>query len=272
MAYGIVFDGIPYMWVTDHEGDGLLGTTWIGAYETASAWEEAGSRSVLPGLKVANVSRGQVNFKTGLPESTSATFEIVDFDGTLRTLFAVEGKTKVPLAERVPSGTASLDATLIVDDATTPIDPADHYIGLERIGPSRQRRFFFPFPFQGIGLHHQLNPNTQDDLYPIGPPIVPVSTDPIIWEGRWCALYRIYRDTDHASAGAASWPHWGDQYDGGGLVWMGVVRDAGEVDGSGTWRISCYGPESWLRRQLGTFDHDWMPVAEAIVSLSNEER
>lgn len=278
LAYALFIEGIPYVWVTDHPNEALLGSgnaTWIGEYEETSVWEVQGERTVLPGLKVGQLERGRLNFKTGQLESTAAEFTIHDFDGVLPGLFAVEGKTKVPLGERVPPGVTDLDATLIVVDATTPIDPADHYIGIERIGPGRERRFFYPFPWQGIGLHHQHHANAQqDELEPSdnGPPVVPVSTEPIIWEGRQVALYRLYRDTDSTSADWQSWPLWDDQHDGGGLVWWGVVRDAGEVDASGTWKISCYGPESLLRRKLGTFDHGWMNVADATVALSTEER
>lgn len=279
-AYALFVEGLPYVWVTDHPGDALLGSgasSWIGRYEDAVAWETVGERTVLPGLVVPSLARGNLNKKTGLFESTSADFEIIDFDGTLATLFATEGQDEYQLGQRIaPSQTAAANPLTVfpveggVTGPGTTINPAGYNVGLERLGPARERRYFFHIPVQGIGLHHQVNPNSQDPT--TGPPRIPVTTSPVVFAGRHAALYRLYRD-DSLGESYLAWPTWDDQHDAGNLVWMGVMRDVGEYRGDRSWRLSFYGPESMLRRDLGTLDTaEWMSVSNVEIALADHER
>lgn len=284
----LLIEGVAYGFVSNHYLDVLRGSgasSWIGQYEGDAAYtdhETTGQRIIVGGLQLPReIRRGQLNPNTGILETTQLTFEIQDVAEILPTLFAPEGKdevtgvdfTPVLLAERVPPGTTALDATLQVGNpgsgSVTTIDPAGLYLGIERLGPARERRWFFPFPFQGIGLHHHVHADAQADD---GPPIVQVSSEPIVWAGRTVALYRLYRDPDGNPASYTSWPHLGEQYTAGALEWWGVLQDRGEYDGK-SWRIQAFGPESLLRRRMATIDAGgWWPVNDAAITLSADER
>lgn len=284
-AYALFIEGLPYVWVTPHSTNGtsesLLGSgisSWIGIFENAVAHETVGQRQVLRGLVVPDgLKRGQLNRKTGLFESTGATFELIDHDGILGDLFANEGKTEYELGQRLPPDQDAAPNPLLVFSVAggtvgpaASIDPAGYNVGIERIGPARERRYFMPLPVEGIGLHHQVNGTAQDET--VGPAPIPVTSSPTVFAGRMVCLYRLYRDTTLADS-AAGWPRWDLQYEAGGPEWMGVLRDQGEYLGDGTWRLDCWGPESLLRRQLGTIDGaGWMPVASVDVALSDEQR
>lgn len=273
-AYMLAVEGLPYLWVTDHPGDALLGSgasSWIGRYESAAGWETVGERTVLPGLTVPSGLGGHLNPKTGLFESTGADFGIIDYDGTLASLFATEAAQIGKLNERIPPSQTALGASVIVDGAAE--DLADYNIGIERLGPARERRFFFPFPIQGIGLHHQVNLDAGDDaVFTDQSPVpVPVTTSPIVFAGRLCTLWRLCRD-DSLGESYLAWPSW-DQYAATDWVWQGVMRDAGEYTGGRNWKIQCYGPESILRRNIGGNETDgWMQITSASTSLEEHER
>ena len=229
-AYMLTIDGLPYAWVTDHHGDALLGSgngSWIGVYEDAAAWETVGQRTVLPGLVVPDgLARGALNKKTGLFESTGADFKIIDHDGTLATLFATEATTIGKLGERIAPSQTALGASIIVDGSA--IDLADYHVGIEAIGPARERRAYHHLPIQGIGLHHQVHVDAADDAIfaDQSPQPVPVTTSPLVFAGRRASLWRLYRD-DSLGESYLAWPSW-DQYSASEAVWLGVMRDAGE--------------------------------------------
>lgn len=280
-AYGLAIEGLPYIWVTDHPDDALLGSgagSWIGRYEDAVGWETVGQRTVLRGLKISSlsgISRGQLNPKTGMLESTGHNFEIVDYDDVLTSIFATEGQEIGKLGERIAPSQTALDATLIVSGLTAgnPINPANYHVGIEHIGPSRERRHFYSLPIQGIGLHHQVHLNAAGD--PVGaslsPPPVPVTASPHVFAGRLVTLWRFYRDGT-IGTNYLAWPSW-DSYAATDYEWIGVMRDAGEYKGDRTWTIQCYGPESLLRRTLGGGEHDdWLPIQSATISLDTDER
>lgn len=276
VAYGLAIEGLPYIWVTDHVGDVLLGSgsnSWIGQYEQDAlytAHETVGQRQVLAGLKMpSRLPKGNLNPKTGQLETTQATFDLVDLDGILPALFASEGKDFDTLGQRVAPGTSALAASVIIDGADT-VDPADRYFGIERIGPARERAWFSPFPWQGIGYHHLCNTNSPDDSQ--GPAPVRVSAEPIDHAGRRVVLWKLYRNTSGVSASIEDWPHWGEQAQLLQPEFVGVMRDAGEYRGDGTWRISCFGIESLSRRRMGTYDMGWTTIASAEVTLTDEQR
>lgn len=288
-ALALFIEGVPYVWVTDHDdaNEGAFGTllgsgpgSWMGSYETEGAYsthEVTGQRIVVPGLKMpGSVSKGKLDPDTRMLESSSVTFEIVDLDGILAGLFASEGKDHEILGERIAPGFSAPDATTIVQGLQT-VDVANGYVGIERFGPSRQRRFFYPFPFRGVGLHHQCY-SASDPASLDGPaPTIVQTADsaavgPLVWAGRQVALYRLYRDPNADPEDPASWAHWGEQFDAGALEWWGVLKDRGEIVNGATWRIQCFGPESLLRRKMATIDMGWMPVSTTTFSLSEEER
>lgn len=272
-AYILFVEGLPYAWVTDHDDDELLGTDWISLHEAASSHEVVGQRQVLPGLVVPDpLPIGALNRKDGLLEKTTPSFKILDESGILAALFANEGKEEYTLAQRLaPTTTAASNPIIVapveggVVGPSTSIDPANMNVGIERIGPNRERRFFYPLPTQHLGIHHQVNGDSQDST--MGPAPIPVTTEPTIFQGRMCALYRLYRDPGRS--GFAAWAPWYEYRP----IWVGTMRDQGQYLGNREWRIDCFGPESLLRKQLGTVDTaGWMSVSNVELALSDEER
>ena len=274
-ALGVWIEGLPYIWVTDHTGDVLLGSgsnSWIGQYEQDAAYtahETVGQRTVLGGLKMPErIDRGRIDPKTGRLDSTLLTLEIIDEADVLPTLFAAEGKPFNVLGARIAPGTSALGAFVTVEGAGT-VTPADRYFGVERIGPARERAWFFPFPWQGIGHHHQVHQNAQSTQG--GPPPVRVSVDPIDFVGRKVVVYRLRRDNADQSAAVGDWPHWGEQHALGPPEFVGVMRNVGKYAGDRTWRIECFGGESLLRRRMGTYDSSWMNIDSAPIALSSDQ-
>lgn len=274
-ALAIFIEGIPYIWCTDHPGDVLLGSggsSWIGSYETEAAYsahEQTGQRIVVGGLRwPTQLQRGKLNPNDGMLESTAATIEILDFDGIIPGLLASADKDPEILAQRVAPGTTAVTATLDVEQAPGTIDPASMYLGIERLGPARQRRWMYCHPWQGIGLHHHQHAEAAIEG---GPPLVPVTTQPLVWAGREVSIYRLYRDPDGNPDSYTSWYHWGQQYAAGNLEWHGVLQDRGEFDGV-KWSLRCFGPESRTRRKLGTIDCGWMQVNSAANTIPEEHR
>ena len=270
-AYGVTIEGLPYMWVTDHPDDGLLGTgsgSWIGDYESANtAHEQLGQRTVLPGLEFSDgPSRGDLDFKTGLLRTTGFGFNIVDYDSVVPKILADEGKGEGidVLSQRLAPGTAALPATVIVRGGAV-VDPANKHLAIERIGPARQRRWLYSLPIQGIGFDHQTHQDSASDFD--GPPAIPITDSPVAFAGRLVTLWRFYFDNT-----TGLWPLWDDQHDAGALEWFGIMRDAGEFDGGSTWTIRCHGPESMLRRQLGSYDFGWSSINQVSNSLTESER
>lgn len=271
-AYLLVIEGLPYAWVTDHPGNGLLGSgagTWMGASETAIGSPEiVGARTVLPGLKLPGaIALGSLDLKSGMLQSTAASFEIVDFGGELLELFANEGKPHKILSQHIPPGITPIVASIRVGVALT--TAANKYIGLEKIGPNGERRQFPCFPLGQLAGYQHVPGGKADD----GPPPVTVSDAPLDFAGRGVALYRLYRDTTMGPDGYTSWPLWRVQHDAGGLVWWGTLRDTGELSGDRSWRLTCGGPDSLLRRRLGTLSpYEPRNVEMAELSLGADER
>jgi len=270
VAYLLAIEGIPYLWCTDHTGGVLLGSgsnSWISLYEGDAQFtghEDIGQRQVVAGLRMPRqLSRGELNPKTGTLETTTVTFDLLDVDGFLPRLFASEGKDADVLSARVAPGTTAIAGNLTIQGGdVTPA--AEKYIGLERLGPAGERAWFNPFPWQGIGHHHQV----ANDI-PNGPPKTLVSEEPLQFAGRRCALYRLTRRIQPGSVSHADWAPWHEQ---GGPEWFGVLRDTGEYRANATWSIGAFGPESLLRRRMGTFDSSWTRVSGAEVTLTDEQR
>lgn len=277
-AYILFIEGHPIAYVTDHIGDSLYGSgagTWIGSSESALS-ETVGERTVKGGLIMPSTlpTGPKLNPKTGMFDVTTVTFRLLDYDNTLQSLFATEGKDADYLAQRIAPGTSALSSTIAIQGGQT-VDPADKYIGIERIGPNRERRMFPVLPLapfgQLIGYEHAVNQNAQDDEE--GPPRVLVSDDPIVWDGRMVAVYRLYRDLDSADESYSSWPTWDEQYEANPPVFLGTLTDRGMVDGGRSWELKCKDASSLLRKQLNKYTHsEWMRVASSTVTLDLQQR
>lgn len=264
-AYLIAFDGLPDMFVTGHPGEGLIGSgagSWIGSWESGEGL--AYTRTVHAGLIMpGSLEKERLDLKTGMPESTGATLTLVDFDGTIASMFAQEGKDYDLLGENIPPGTSALGASVNVQGGGT-VNPRGRHIGHERIGPSGERVYLSCLPFTRIGPHHAVNVFGQQDE---GPSPIKVSVDPIDHAGRWCTVYRLYRDPH-----TGEWPSWGDQYVANGYEFLGKLLDHGELGGDRKWTVKCSGVESILRKTLNNHAmSSWMTI-EPTLNLNDDER
>ena len=269
-TYVLFIEGIATAYTNDESGD-LAGsglTSWIGVSEQAiinggGSDEVIGERTVKRGLQLPSKIPFSVDPKTGQLGDSPLTFKILDLDASLRTLFATAGKTSDILFEYVPAGTTALDATLTINNTTTTVDPADKYIGIERIGPNRERNFFPVFPDVAMpGPEHFVN-----SITPTEPGAIQVSDEPIQFAGRRVALYRIYKDHHDQTGTYDPWPDWLEQFQAGGLVWWGVMEDAGTYEGADMWSIRCLGPSALLQKPIGIRSnmHDGVKISAPLV-------
>ena len=279
-AYVLFIDGLPYAFATDANFNattpafGLLGSgasSWIGVSES-SLGETVGQRTVKAGLVMpGTIPIGRIDLSTGMLEATSVTFKLIDYDGTVASLFCNEDADYDVLSQDIQpaSGTLAGAAAIAIQGAQT-TDVRGKYIGLERIGPTGQRSYFSCFPFPRIGPHHAVNVYQQDGNK--GPAPIRISADPMDHAGRWCALYRVFRNGVTAGAEYLKWPKWSDQHYYGGLVWWGRLDDGGQLTGDRTWEIRARGPESFLKKALNTNQiSEWMPITSVDTTLSTEE-
>lgn len=253
-AYVLFIDGIQYAFATEHEDGALLGTgsgSWIYASsQDISGKEATHNREVLPGLLLpSSFSIGELELDDGQLRRGSVNFEIQDLGGTVLDLFSTENKPYDVLGQDIAAGTSNLGTSYTGSPQSVTINPQGRYIDLERIGSGGQRRVFPFIPDNDlVGYSHITFPGGDSGI----PDEIRVSDDPILWEGRLCALYRIYRDPEGDNSGISDWTLWGDAYDAGDLVWWGVCRGIESATPWGKVRISCFGPEGLLSRKLGT--------------------
>lgn len=261
VAYAIAFDGIEYIWVTGHADEGLLGSgsgSWIGDYEDAIG--DTYRRTVLAGLKMPTTLRlEELDEKRGTLEQQTQTIQLVDFDDVVAAMFGRDGKDFDLLAEVIQPGTSALGTSVAVQGGDT-VNPRGRFVGLERIGPSGERVDFSCLPFTRIGPQHVSF--YADD----GPPPVRISSQPIDHNGRWFALYRLYRDPF-----TGEWPHLGLQYEGGGLIAVGKLLDNGTITGDRVWSLQLAMRESLLRRTLNLNSPTEWFVPSVSASLSADE-
>ena len=263
-AYLLAIQGLPYLWTTDGSGT-LSGTgvdSWIYDQETALGWAHA--RTVLPGLVLGRGIGESIDLKSMLLDTRTVSFDLIDYGGELVEIFASDGLQYDLLGEDISPGTSTLGTSIILQGGST-TNPRSRYIGLEAIGPTGQRNWYSPWPFDMIGPRHRsaglMGPED-------APPAVPVSTTPVVHQGRIVTLWRIHRD--RALSGAESWQTWSSAHDDGDQIWLGTLLDRGEIYGDKTWRIQCSGTASLLTRTLG---RPGRPVTiSAPLSLSVDER
>lgn len=271
--YVLFIEGLSDAYTNDATG-ALVGSglgTWIGDCETAIGGNEIlGSRRVLPGLIVPDSVSFRLDIKSGTLQPSPATFQILDVEDTLATLFATEGQASNILGEHIPAGTSALGSSVQTVDGAGTVDPRGRWIGLEKIGPNGERRQWPAIPFDLVGYDHPVHAGAEP---PAGLPPVLISSVPLEFAGRPCALYRIYADPTHPSGPEdyAAWYTLDEAFAAGDLVWWGVLRDAGQVSGNGVWALDCHGPDKLLAKTLNTRStSQWMRVS-AELTLATEE-
>lgn len=252
--YVLFVEGLPDAWTNDATG-AITGSglgTWIGASEIAVGGREIlGTRRVRPGLIVPDVVSFSVDPKSGSLQPAPLTFQILDLDDSLATLFATEGQDSEILGERVAPGTTNLGASVQTIGGSGTTDPRGRWIGIEKIGPSGERRQWPALPFDLVGHDHPVHAGSDP---PAGLPPVLISDVPLEFAGRLVSLYRIYNDPSAPSGPTdyTSYYTWDECHAAGDLVWWGVLQDAGRVAGSKVWGLDCHGPDKLLSKLLGT--------------------
>ena len=240
IAYLWVVEGWPCAWVTrpDLAGSGAL--SWIGtAY---------GARTLLVGLEPPASVKSEIDLEDGLLNTSLVKIQITDHGGELAGLlgtFEVEYDT---LGERLrPSDDPAPAQVFGFANGPDLIDLHGRHINNEAIGSAGQRRHFSCLPLVDLpGPDHAALDGT--DLGGLAP--VLVSDQPKTITGRRWALFRLYRDVDSPLSGFSSWPSWSDQFADGGLVTWGTLREEGIRVRNRVWELTCYGPDSWLRKSL----------------------
>jgi hypothetical protein len=249
--YVLFIEGLTRAYTNDASA-ALTGSgigSWIYTSELAAGDREIpGTREVVSGLIVPDTLAFAIDLRTGMQVPEPTTFQILDDDEQLATLFASEGKESERLCERIPPGVDDLGSSVATPDGGT-TDPRDRYIGIERIGPDGERRMWPAIPFDLVGFDHPVHAGAEP---PEGLPPVLISDEPIEFAGRMVTLYRIYRDPDAPTDDAGAYYRWDEAHAAGDLVWWGIMRDSGYVGGNRIWSIDCHGPDAMQRRQLGT--------------------
>lgn len=218
IGHFVVFDGIEPAFC---DRDELVG------------FDTGGGHDVQRGLQRAGLSyRFASDLRTGDLMQSPASIPLDDFADTLVDLFKISDGSEQSLVD-VPMGTGTLITP--AEDLTARTDLHGANVGLERIGSGGERHQF-PVPPDAPDTWGMLHTITLDGA---GIEAAPVSTDPIVWNGRRCALYRVYIDTDGTPRPAAE----------ARRLWMGTLKDDGKVKGR-RWTLEADGPESLLRKPL----------------------
>jgi hypothetical protein len=263
----VVIEGIAEMFTNIPDIVGTGASSWIG---TAYGAREVKLGLVMPG----SLPFGETDPWLGdirCPQTVA--FTLVDLDGgslldnTVVKLFSDQPDPSTtytlfqrlsPLDDPAPNPGVGLDGEIIT--------LWDRHVGLERIGPAGERRYFWLAPDDAPpGLDHPAS---------TGWPASRVSVTPATWTNRKIAVYRIVQDPD-----TGLWPSWQDQYDGGSLWWFGSMTDNGRwSDNAGDERtkgraftFNAQGPVSWTERSLNLARPSKWYKPEAAVSLTGDE-
>lgn len=270
--YVLFFDGLPYAF-TDDTGAEITGGasgSWIGLSQTELGGTETVSgleRTVLPGLKVPSSLVSGGNPKgTGLERNT-ATFEILDTDNVLGSMFAVESEEYDILNERIASGVSNIADSHPGEGpggVAGSIQVRGRHVGLERIGPTGERRCFPALPDTLVGFDHVGDVEGRV-------PYTIVSDDPLVHDGRLVTLWRIYKNPTSSTGTVNDWYLW-DEHFPADLVWWGTMRDTFETDGDHTWKIKCLGQESLLEKGMGRITtSEWYPITTDLTAETNDQ-
>jgi len=242
VAYLFVMQGVPWAFADRAEIVGTGGGSWIGTGE--------GPRSVIEGLGVPESITFAVQRQDGRPDTgDNATFTLTDFGRELIAFFAEQPDAPQVAGRLGPKDDPAPAILLGMSGYDVPI--WGKWVNGEAIGPAGERSYYSIFPGgDPAGFDHANFNSSSGGLVPSV-----VYPSPPHLEGRRCALYRIFRNPD-----TGAWPSWADQYESGeSLLWVGTVTEATAV--STVWELSCDGPSSWLRRQIGgNRPATWQPV------------
>lgn len=235
-------------------------SSWIGTGE--------GARTVKLGLIMpAELSYGESDpWAAEITDPTPTAFTVVDLDGTLVSLFVdfEPDETTETLGQRLdPLTNPAPDPGIGVDGAL--ITLWGRHVGIERIGPAGERRYFWICPDdEPPGLDHIASP---------GWPSAHVTSAASLWAGRKVAVYRVVQDPD-----TGTYPSWASQYAGGSLWWYGTMTDRGEWKDVSSGETSgrghvfyCHGPSSWTEHTANlTRPTTWYKPSSG-VTLSGDE-
>ena len=229
--------------------------SWIGT--------EYGDREILPGLEVPDLPLGtSVPFDAMITEARPS-FEISDFDGRVRQLFAEvwdDTGTDYMTARLAPTDDPAPEETLGPGEVA--IGLWGRHIGTEAIGPAGERRYYWIEPVDAPpGLDHPAGGN--------GRPPSTVTDEPRIWAGRMVAVYRIVRDAN------GDWPAWTEQHAGGSLWWVGRLKGRGHFksgrNGERILSLPCSSVGSLLRKPLNLGrPAQWITCLGSDIDLSGD--
>lgn len=256
----VFVQGWGVIYTNDRSGD-VHGTGWIGAGD---------GRTVKGGLISAGPFRHGLDEDTLQLENQTIRLRILDHDGTLAADMGTEpdeADTK-RLSETLVAGSSNLSTSGIKTGwgANKNADnPRGKHIGVERIGPNGERNHWWPFPFTHPGPEHFVDEEGGER------PVVTVTDDPLVWEGRVVTVWRIFRDVHSTATGAAAWPSWSDHFDSGvSCVWMGRLRARNQIGAEGVWELSVSGERSLLNKTINAnAPTDWLDVSP-LVTLSTK--
>lgn len=237
----IFIEGCALAFTTDQAIAGSGPSSWIGV--------DHGEREVLLGLVMPNeLGFGKSEPFEGEIQEASPTVKLLDFDGRIVALFKDDEDDDI-LDDSLGARLSPLDdpaPATIPGPNQLPVDLWDRNVGIERIGPSGQRSWFWIWPEdEPAGHDHPIAP---------GLPLLKITDEPTIWAGRKVAIYSIVYDPE-----TETWPSWDDQHDGGALRWCGTLRDVGSWSKlthlGGQTRaldINLSSPRSWLAKSLNS--------------------
>jgi hypothetical protein len=229
VVYAWVLDGVSTIFVTDEALD--------------DAWAVAsGFVSTHPGLKLPTGLAAAINLRKGYPDATLTTIKVDEVTDTdiLAPLF---GASRFDVVDLV---------TTLLPGATAGASLYSKHVGTEAIGSAGERRRYSCVPGFNVGLLHY----GQNEAFANSTGAAPVSDDPVVWEGRRCAMYRV-------KLVAGAWQTLAQAK----RIWWGTLRAQGTHD-KGRWSFACLGPESWLGGNLAVGNYTdgirVLPVLELV--------
>ncbi|MEM6988923.1 MAG: hypothetical protein AAF721_00455 [Myxococcota bacterium] len=244
-AWLVLIDGSPYAFTTSRDLEDRV--DFAGTGVDIRAYLNAEESSDLP---------TELDIRTGQFDPVTANLVLEDHstDSLLASLFATRDPTEVQLAQTIEPG----------EDLTARTEVHDMHVGIEAIGSSGERRRFPAFRNCDWGLLHIGQNAELPDVEP-----APVSANPLVWRGRWVAVYQCYRDHidfPDRSAGPDSWRPFSEAI----LRWKGTLTDAGRVDGH-RWELEADGPESLLRREVGALTQDHSAKVSDVIAYNTTD-